>query len=158
MTSRARPSVASLSSLLLLGLCTLHSPIGCAGTTPPPEVVEEAYAGPPISIEGQSGSHVVIAESPSPGWSFKLDRLFEGYRHQGAYVSLTRPNPAFSYPQVVVQQRLATAVLKGEPIKVYVRIVDFQGESSTGDGYVLAAQAAIPGTTPVPTPTPVKLK
>lgn len=115
--------------------------VGCAGTTSPPDIMDVAYQGPALTLEQRGGLHVVVAQTPSPGWTFKLDRLFDGYRHQGAYVSLTQPNPAFSYAQVMVEQRLATSVLASQPIRVYARVADFMGEAPTGDGYALAASS-----------------
>jgi hypothetical protein len=129
-------ATATLGRAVALCACTVLW--GCTQSVPPPEVLEKVYSGPAISVEPSAGNHVVVANMPSPGWSVKLDRVLEGYRFQGAYVTLQEPNPAFSYAQVMVTQRVATNIREGETLKVFVRFHDFNGEPLGDDGYTFA--------------------
>ena len=108
---------------------------GCAYTVPPPEVVEQSYTGPNVEIEHAGSFHVLKFTAPTAGWSMRVDRVVEGYGFQGVYATVSKPNPAFSYAQQVVDQWVATSVRMSEPVKVFVRTVDFKGESVTGEAY-----------------------
>lgn len=115
---------------------------GCAYTVPPPEVVEQVYAGPNVEIEQAGSFHVLKFTAPTAGWSMRVDRVVEGYGFQGVYATVTKPNPAFSYAQQLVDQWVATSVRMSEPVKVYVRVMDFKGESVTGEAYSYVRESA----------------
>jgi len=134
--------VGMLAVTGVVGMATLVGNLtGCARTSPPPEVSELTYSGPPISLELVADSHIVVVHTPTGGWKAHVDRVTEGYKFQGVYVSLTMPNPAFSYAPTPVEQRLASNVLAIEPVKVFARVVDFKGESITDRAYSFAAQS-----------------
>lgn len=115
---------------------------GCAYTVPPPEVVEVPYAGPNVEIEQAGSFHVLKFTAPTAGWNMRVDRVVEGYGFQGVYATVARPNPAFSYAQQMVDQWVATSVRMSEPVKVFVRTVDFKGESATGEAYSYVRESA----------------
>lgn len=117
---------------------------GCAGGSPPPVMSELPYKGPAATLESSGGLWVVVVRSPSPGWKAQVDRLWEEYGAQGVYVSLTEPNPAFSYATVEVEQRLATSVRATDPVKLYVQELKFTGEPAGAEGYSFAADAGLP--------------
>ena len=81
------------------------------------------YAGPPLGLDGSGQSFIVVVHSPTPGWVVTLDRVAEQYRHQAVFVTLRRPNPAFLYAQVQVEQRVGTSVASSEAVKVYARVL-----------------------------------
>lgn len=117
---------------------------GCATGTPPPEVTEARYGGPAIAIEESAGQWMAVVRPDSPGWRITLDRRAEGYGFEGIYLTLQEPNPAFSYPLVTVEQRLALNVDARRPVKVFARVLSFDGESASGDAYVPTPAASSP--------------
>jgi hypothetical protein len=151
--SRFQPFSAFLAAAAVLSLLGGTLP-GCSGRTPPPSISQSDYNGPPLSLEVGAGVHVIVAQSPSPGYIYKLDRIDEGHGYQGAFISVHLPNPAFSYATVIVEQRLATGVTRTQPIRVFARVVDFQGNSPTGDAYspVPMAVDLSPSDSPLTTP------
>lgn len=146
VASSVATGVARGLAWTLIGLAAAAS-VGCASGSPPPVMAEGPYQGPAVTLESAAGLWVVVVRSPSPGWHARVDRLWEEYGAQGVYVSLTEPNPAFSYAQVEVEQRLATLVRAADPVKLYVRQQMFTGEPAGVEGYAFAAQA---GQTPSP--------
>ena len=117
---------------------------GCATGTPPPEVTEARYDGPAIAIEESAGQWLAVVRPDSPGWRITLDRRAEGYGFEGVYLTIQEPNPAFSYPLVSVEQRLALNVDARRPVKVFARLLSFDGESASGEAYVPTPAASSP--------------
>lgn len=138
-----RPGMAL--ALGAIALATLVSGTGgCATGTPPPEVAEAKYDGPAIAIEEAAGQWLAVVRPDSPGWRITLDRRAEGYGFEGVYLTIQEPNPAFSYPLVTVEQRLALNVDARRPVKVFARLLSFDGESASGDAYVPTPAASSP--------------
>lgn len=138
LAGQASFSLGALAKGAVLGIAVMSALGGCAGSVPPPEVSESLYQGPLITVEQSMGNHVVVANMPSPGWNVKLDRVLEGYRFQGAYITLQEPNPAFSYAQMMVTQRIATNIRQAQAMKVFVRFADFNGVLLDDESYVHA--------------------
>lgn len=129
--------------------------IGCRSNPGPPTPGEGAYEGPPITIESAGVEHVLVAELPSPGFTFTLDQTDERYRERWVFATIRRPNPTIAYPQVVVTQRLASGVATDAAIRVFVRIVDYDDRDG-GPEPVFAGSAeprahSLPGQTLRPT-------
>ncbi len=129
---------------LLGGIGLMAATVGCATGSPPPEVVEARYAGPAMSLEESGGQWIALVRPDSPGWRVTLDRRAEGYGFEGVYVTIQEPNPAFSYPLVPVEQRLALNVDARRPVKVFARLLSFDGESASGESYVPTPAASGP--------------
>jgi hypothetical protein len=70
-----------------------------------------------------------------------LDRVSDEYRHKGIFISLKQPNPAFFYPQQVVEQRIATTVPSSQPVRVYARTLRHDARQTADDPYTTAATA-----------------
>lgn len=126
-----------------LAACLL---IGCAGGSP---AQGETYAGPPLSSAIIAGEHVVVIQSPSPGWTVTLDRVEEALGRRDVMLTLREPNPAYLYPQVVVEQRVSTRVPLRIPIRVLMRVTDFEGK---GGAYARALDVPAGGTPAVVSP------
>jgi hypothetical protein len=137
---RAFFAVLGVASLAAVG----GSMSGCANGSPPPSISETAYAGPALVLEENAGLWVVVMKAPGAGGSLRLDRVAEGYGFQGVYVTVTDPNPAFSYAATPVEQRLAVSVATRQAIKVFARHAKFTGECESGDAYrpAISADAA----------------
>jgi hypothetical protein len=113
--------------------------IGCGSPKALPNVLNSPYSGPAVSLDSTRGSYVVVVQSPTPGWEPTLDRVADQYKHKAVFITLRRPNPAFFYPQVIVQQQVGTSVAPSEHVKVYVRILNFD-ERGNDQPYTLAAE------------------
>jgi hypothetical protein len=134
--------IRTLSTIIAAAVIVAALPvqIGCRSHAALPETSSDAYAGPPLALDTSQAEYTVVIQAPTPGWAVTLDRIAEQYRHQAVFVSLRRPNPGYLYPQVVVDQRIATNVATTGPVKVYARILDPDTRRSKG-AYVLAAQS-----------------
>lgn len=138
-----RPGLTpGLGAIALVALASVAG--GCATGTPPPEVAEARYDGPAVELEESAGQWVAVVRPDSPGWRITLDRRAEGYGFEGVYLTIQEPNPAFSYPLVTVAQRLALNVDAKRPVKVFARLLSFDGESTSGEAYVPTPAASSP--------------
>ncbi len=108
--------------------------IGCSSSGTAPTIADTAaYDGPPITLTESSGSHVVSVEAPSPGWQVSRDRILEAKGHSRVFVSLTEPDPRFSYAQMIVTQNILTNIPSDRPVKVYARVLP-GGDAKVKDG------------------------
>lgn len=121
--------------------------IGCGSQKALPNVLNSPYSGPGVTLESTRGSYVVVVQSPTPGWEPTLDRVADQYRHKAVFITLRKPNPAFFYPQVIVQQQVGTSVPSTETVKVYIRVLNFD-ERATDQPYALAAEQQAPAPAP----------
>lgn len=112
--------------------------IGCAGTSPPPDISAASYAGPELRVEAKTDRYLIVAATPTPGWLVRLDRVIEDYGHESAFVSLRQPNPAYSYAMVRVEQRVATNVPSSHRLAVYARVLSFDADKDSDDAYCKA--------------------
>lgn len=103
--------------------------MACQGTPGPPETDPRPFTGPDISIDSSGLEHVLVALLPNPGYRFTLDWTGESFNRRDLFVTFRRPNPAVMYPQVIVEQRLATGVKSQVPIAAYARLIDFDDRS-----------------------------
>lgn len=130
---------------MLFATCLVGGGVsGCAAGSPPPEVTQARYEGPAITLEQAAGQWLAVVRPDSPGWKITLDRRAEGHGFEGVYVTIKEPNPAFSYPLVAVEQRLALQVDGRRPVKVFARVVGFDGMCASGEAYVPTPATATP--------------
>lgn len=141
MPDRVRSFVRGLAGPALWGASILCPLIGCASSAPAPVVSGDRFDFPPVRIESVGRHHVVVVESPTPGWEVTLTRVLPGPGHRAAYVTLRRPFPGVIYPQVIVTQRLSTGVPVKEPVRVFARIIDHAESASTQAPFAPAAEA-----------------
>jgi hypothetical protein len=134
--------IRTLSTMIAAAVTVgaLTAQIGCRSHAALPETTADPYAGPPLALDTSQAEYTVVVQAPSPGWQVSLDRVAEQYRHHAVFVSLRRPNPGYLYPQVIVDQRIATNVATTGPVKVYARTLDPDTRQAKG-AYVLAAQS-----------------
>ena len=105
--------------------------IGCSASNAPPTVSPQPFVGPSISLENSRDMHVIMVQNPSAGYSVFLDRVEEERGHQQAFITIRTPNPRFSYPQVMVEQRVQTPVRASVPLKVSARLLGLDEEGTT---------------------------
>jgi hypothetical protein len=135
----ARPA-AALAAILLVQ-------IGCQSRPSLPDTTSDPYRGPGLTLDTSKPEYDIVVQAPTPGWVISLDRVAEQYRHHAVFVSLRRPNPGFLYPQVIVEQRVATTVPTSRTIKVYARILD-PDDTRSSRPYSPAARSESPGDPP----------
>ncbi len=128
MTPRLDRNRRRLSATLAgLGLLTVQPFfIGCSSDSALPVVASEAYRGPAISLDSGGNFHVIVVQSPSPGYSVLLERVEESRGYDEAFVTIRTPNPRFSFPQVIVEQRALTNVRSTRPLRVNARLMNFE--------------------------------
>lgn len=109
--------------------------IGCHSAPPAPETASGEYAGPPLALEADQGMHVVVASSPTPGWTVSVDRVDERFGYQIIFVSLRRPNPVAAYAQVVVEQRVVTELPAAVTVQVFARVLAYDAPMDSSAPY-----------------------
>lgn len=75
--------------------------------------------------------HAVRISTPSPGWRVDFDHSRPTLDGRVVFLTLTKPDPRFVYPQQVVEQLVTTDVPRSEPITVYGRTVAADGKNVT---------------------------
>ncbi len=109
--------------------------IGCASSPPAPGASTSPYEGPSLSLVTDESGVVVVAQAPTPGWTLRLDQIREGFDSRDVYVTIIRPDPTLVYPQMIVEQRLATTVRADEHANILARVIDRAAAGSSGEAY-----------------------
>jgi len=89
---------------------------------------------PPIRIDALDGNHMLVMQSPNPGWSISIDkheRIAEG---EQILITVRRPDPAFMYTQNIVEKRVLTEISGSTNIVLFARVLEF-GEKAGEHGY-----------------------
>ncbi|MEZ6241938.1 MAG: hypothetical protein R3B57_02750 [Phycisphaerales bacterium] len=106
----------------LLALLALGIASGCAGKTIRTDV---SMSWPRMWLDEAEGKALVVMEAPSPGWRLEFDHSEKAPRGtRRVLLSARRPDPAFFYPQMVVEQHVITDVDAGMKIEVFARVID----------------------------------
>jgi len=146
--SRTARVLRTLTTLHLVALWAVVS-IGCAGSAPAPEIGSERPAGIEPRLDTQAGEHVVVLTCPSPGYLPALTRVMDAHHHRNVFITVRRPNPAVSYTQQLVEQRVATGVPAAVPVWVYVRLIAWDAAKDDDASFGLLTQST-PPSTPAP--------
>jgi len=88
------------------------------------------YQGPGLRVDSEPKVHHLVFTAPTPGWGVVIDRTTETPGAQRVFATIRRPNPQFIYPQVLVEQRVATSVPRDQPVEVFVRVLEFDARAS----------------------------
>jgi len=132
MTHAPRCILAITLLLAPLGGCKLYqNTMNMFGNNTSSEAMAQRLQNaPPIKGETLDQRHLLVMQAPNPGWSFSIDRTDR--ERDGWVVSITirEPNPAFMYPQRIVEKQLLTEVEANKPIRVMARVLthEEQGE------------------------------
>lgn len=125
MTHAPRRMLAITLLLAPLGGCNLYqNTMDMFGNSIGNETtVQRLQSAPPIKGETLDRRHLLVMQAPNPGWSFSIDRTDR--ERDGWVVSLTirEPNPAFMYPQRIVEKQLLTEVEADQPLRVMARVL-----------------------------------
>lgn len=129
---RVSMSVA-LAAAAILGACA-------GGRRSEPRASHVPYAGPVVRLDSTGPQHVAVLDAPSAGWAFTLDAVEPKSGTTEAFVTATRPDPAFMHAQVVTPLSVGTGVASNKPMTLLVRVLDF-GVPGRGTPYARAATA-----------------
>ena len=89
---------------------------------------------PPIRTETLGDNHMLVMQAPNPGWSYKLDRDDRDRDGWVVWITIRKPDPAYMYPQRIVEKRLLTQVDADQPIRVMARMLE-HNERGNSDQY-----------------------
>ncbi len=139
---KAKPlSLVSLASAIFAMLAS-----GCAQTQTSTTsdgshapTLTALYEGPGVTIEARSTTHAVIISTPTGGWSVVWDGMFDA--HDKIHLTIRRPDPAFMHVQQIVEHRIDSTVPSGNPLEVFVRVVDHDDHTDSSP-YISAARVA----------------
>src|SRR5262249_14283176 len=115
-----------------------------------PTISNQAYDGPPMTVEGSAGQHVVVMTAPTSGWGFGLDRTRREFGRIDVFVTATGPDPAVIQSQALVRHEVGSTVPTSNAIDVYARVLS-HGEKASDQPYRLVLSA--PGIPSVPAKT-----
>jgi len=97
-------------------------------------MVERLENAPPVRLEALGKHHMLVMQAPHPGWSYRLDRDERDRDGWVVYITIRKPDPAFMYPQRIVDKRLLTEVEADQPIRVMARMLE-HNEKGNKDQY-----------------------
>lgn len=118
-----------LTALTVLGGCRLMNKDNSSEA-----MRVELHKAPPVRIDALDNRHMLVMQAPNPGWTIALDRDERGKDAWIAYITIKRPNPAFMYPQQIVEKRLLTDIESTEPLTIMARLLDHD-QPGTKDQY-----------------------
>lgn len=98
------------------------------------EMEARLESAPPVWLETLGDNHMLVMQAPNPGWSYRLDRDDRGRDGWTVWITIRRPDPAFMYPQRIVEKRLLTQVESDQPLRVRARLLE-HNENGTSDQY-----------------------
>lgn len=94
----------------------------------------ELKQAPPVKVDELDGRHLLVMQAPNPGWTIDLDRDERVKDTWIIYITFKRPNPAFMYPQHIVDKRLLTDIETAQPIELMARLLDYD-QTGKNDKY-----------------------
>lgn len=131
-----RFNIASRTLLVAL----IASPTMIAGcklirkTTDSGAMAERLESAPPIRLESLGEHHMLVMQAPNPGWSYRLDKDERERDGWVVFITIRKPDPAFMYPQRIVDKRLLTEVETKHSIRVLARLLE-HNEKGSSDQY-----------------------
>lgn len=139
MTTARRPIRFQLCQATgaLFAACVLLVHIGCAARNSVPQTTSGAYVGPPLSLVHEDDATHILFSAPSPGWAITLDQVVDAFKRRDAFVTIRLPNPEHAYAQVVVEQRVATAMPQDQAARLFVRFLKHDAKATFEDPYRL---------------------
>jgi len=91
---------------------------------------------PRMRLTDAEERQIVVVEAPSPGWGIEFDGSEKVSGAWRVLLTVRRPDPAFFYPQTIVEQNVITDVRTGNDVRVYRRLADHNERKPEG-AYVL---------------------
>jgi hypothetical protein len=131
--------LALIATSLLMGGCRVIKK-----ATASSEMQARLENAPPVWLDSLGDNHMLVMQAPHPGWSYRLDRDDRDRDGWIVWITIRKPDPAFMYPQRIVEKRLLTQVESDQPIRVRARLLE-HNENGTSDQYApleLAESAA----------------
>lgn len=131
---------ASIASRMLL-TALIVAPLGLGGCT----LIRKKNSGvdgaqrlaqqaPPVRMESLGGLHMLVMQAPNPGWTYQIDRDDIDREGWVIWVTIRKPDPAFMYPQRVVDKRLLTQIEAAKNLHVMARVLE-HNEKGSDDQY-----------------------
>lgn len=94
-----------------------------------PGLTAEPYRGPQLSLRSFNDKHAAVMTAPSKGWRVQLDRTLPTIDGEDIYLTITRPDPQFVYPQVIVEQQVLTDLDATIPARIAARVKGVRDDS-----------------------------
>jgi len=111
----------TIAALAPLSACQLHKKLPWVSTE---AIIETDASIPPLALESSNGLHVVTYRAPSGGWTVAIDRserIADGTR---LYVTIRRPDPAFSHTQALVDLHALSNTPDDQPVELVARVLE----------------------------------
>lgn len=136
-TSRPRPAICSVLVAVLIAV--LGTTSACRAIQRKIDKVDMSQRigdAPPIRLDTIDGRHLLVMQAPNPGWSFSIDRTEISSDGRRVFITIRRPDPAYMYPQVIVEKQLLTDVRAEVPITLMARLLDAH-ETTSGRSHTV---------------------
>lgn len=104
-----------------LSACRLHKKLPWVTTE---AIIETDPSIPPLALETANDLHVVAFRAPSGGWTISIDRSEIVPNATRLYVTLRRPDPAFSHTQALVDLHALSNTPADQPVELVARLLD----------------------------------
>ena len=89
---------------------------------------------PPVMVETVGEHHLLIMQAPNSGWSIAIDKTEHISDGERIFITVRRPDPAFMYPQAIVEKRLLTNIRSETAMEIYARVLG-SDEKTKGRGF-----------------------
>ena len=120
--------ILPLIGLALLGTCTgLTGMTGCKMVKKrihPIDTDAHLEDAPPIRTTILNDHHMLVMQAPNPGWSFSIDKDEQLKDSTRLSITIYRPDPTFSYPQMIVKKNLLTDIRSHRDLEIYARVLN----------------------------------
>ncbi|MEM9372090.1 MAG: hypothetical protein AAGA55_00465 [Planctomycetota bacterium] len=119
-------TIAALgTTLAALSGCQLHKRLPWVSTE---TILASDPALPPIVLEAANNRHVVAFRATSGGWTISIDRTDIVPDATRLYVTIRRPDPAFSHTQALVDLHALSNTPIEQPVELVARVLEHDAE------------------------------
>lgn len=111
--------------LCCTAMCALALLSSCSSKKPLKIDPSETPSGLEAHVRELNGDAVIVAMAPSVGWQVRYDGQRREQDAHAIFITMTRPNPKYTHAQVVTGHRIGTQIRIGEPMLLYVRVLEY---------------------------------
>lgn len=92
---------------------------------------------PPMKLGEIDDRHLLVMQAPNPGWSFTIDKDEVARNGRRVFITIRRPDPAYMYPQVIVEKQLLTEAPSSAGLTIMARLLDAHEKTKNRDYTVM---------------------
>ena len=96
-------------------------------------MTERLESAPPVMHSTMNNRIMLVMQAPNPGWSISIDR---DEREEGGwivFITINKPDPAFMYPQRIVEKSILTNLDADQTYRVMARMLEHDEKGDKDD-------------------------